>query len=210
MNGPVQARQMLVMVLVALVVAMLPGRPGQGRTATFNRASLSGFGKFEGGSRLVGDGAVHRRGDAPRDARWLRIHSGRSGAEQGTAIASVKVTTDVCPNGVSNPVTATRRLNRSVSRRATVRNRTAASRSLATHLALVAAKDKARERMRKALIVAATRQARDEAAEVSKLRPVVHDFPDAGPRRRLAVIVRGLGRTSGSLLCLFVSCASPS
>ena len=171
MNGQGQARQTLVMVLVALVVAMLPGAPaaaGQPRVVARVCPDTES-------SREVLASSVTVRFTEVEMLRVTRAGSGFTAdarvRRQGTAMASVKVTTDVCPDGVSNPATATRRLNRSVSRRATVRNRTAASRSLATHLALVAAKEKARERMRKALIVAATRQARDEAAEVSSSGP---------------------------------------
>ena len=171
MNGSVQARQMLVMALVALLLAGLPGAPAAaGQPPVIARVCADSE-----VSKEVLASSVTVRFTEVEMLRVTRAGSAFSAdarvRSQGTAIASVKVTADVCPDGVSNPVTATRRLNRSVSRRATVRNRTAASRSLATHLALVAAKEKARERMRKALIVAATRQAGDEAAEVSSSGP---------------------------------------
>lgn len=90
---------------------------------------------------------------------------------KGIARASVRVTRDACPDGVSNPVTVTRDLTRTVSRRATVRHRTAATGPLAAELALAEAKAKARARMRNALIVAAVRQAGDEALDVSVSGP---------------------------------------
>lgn len=171
MNGPVRARQTLVTVLVALVVAMLPGATA---SAEQPRATARVCPDTESSKEVLASSVTVRQ----TEVEMLRVRRAGSGftadarvRRQGTAMASVKVTTDVCPDGVSNPVTVTRRLKRSVSRRATVRNRTAPSRSLATDLALVAAKEKARERMRKALIVAATRQARDEAAEVSSSGP---------------------------------------
>ena len=171
MNGPVHPRQTLATVLVVLVVAMLPGAPAAaGQPPTPARACP----ETESSSEVLASSVTVRS----TEVEMLRVTRTGSGftadarvRRRGTAMASVKVTTDVCPDGVSNPATATRRLNRSVSRRATVRNRTAASRSLATDLALAAAKEKARERMRKALIVAASRQARDEAAEVSSSGP---------------------------------------
>lgn len=171
MNGPVHPRQALAMVLVALVVAMLPGTPdAAGQPRGISRACPD----TESSREVLASSVAVRS----TEVEMLRVTPAGTGftadarvRRQGTAMASVKVTTDVCPDGVSNPATATRRLHRSVSRRATVRNRTAASRSLATRLALASAKEKARERMRKALIVAATRQARDEAAEVSSSGP---------------------------------------
>lgn len=170
-KDPVQARRTVVMVLVALVVAVLPGAAA---AAGQPRVSARGCPGWEV-SKEVRTSSVTVRFTEVEMLRVTRAGSGFTAdarvRRQGTAIASVQVTADVCPDGVSNPVTATRRLNRSVSRRATVRNRPAASRSLATHLALVAAKAKAKERMRKALIVAATRQARDEALEVSSSGP---------------------------------------
>ena len=171
MSGPARPRQPLVTVLVVLVVAMLPGAPASGGEP---RATARVCADTETSKEVLASSVTVRF----TEVEMLRVTRAGAGyaadarvRRQGTAIASVKVTTDVCPDGVSNPVTATRRLNRSVSRRATVRNRTAPSRSLATNLALVAAKEKARERMRKALIVAAMRQARDEAAEVSSSGP---------------------------------------
>lgn len=171
-KDPVQARRTVVMVLVALValvVAVLPGA-----AAGQPRVSARSCPGWEVSKEVRTSSATVRF----TEVEMLRVTRAGSGftadarvRRQGTAIASVQVIADVCPDGVSNPVTATRRLNRSVSRRATVRDRTAASRSLATHLALVAAKAKAKERMRKALIVAATRQARDEALEVSSSGP---------------------------------------
>jgi hypothetical protein len=167
MNGPVQARQKLVTVLIALGVTMLPsaqvaaGQPHANARVCPDTESSKEVLASSVTVRFTEVEMLRVTRAGPRFTADARVR------RQGTAIASVTVTTDVCPDGVSNPATATRRLNRSVSRKATVRNRTAASRSLATQLALVAAKEKARERMRKALIVAATRQARDEAAEVS-------------------------------------------
>jgi len=171
MNRPVQARQTLVMVLVALVVAMLPGAPAAAGELRSVARACPGWEV----SQEVRASSVTVRFTEVEMLRVTRAGSGFTAdarvRSQGTAIASVTVTADVCPDGVSNPVTATRRLNWRVSRRATVRHRTAASRSLAEDLALVAAKAKAAERMRKAIIVAAMRQARDEALEVSSSYP---------------------------------------
>lgn len=90
---------------------------------------------------------------------------------KGTARASVRVTRDACPDGVSNPVTVTRDLTRTVARRATARHRTAATGPLAAEQAIADAKAKVRTRMRKALVVAAVRQAGDEALDVSVSGP---------------------------------------
>ena len=167
----VQARRALVMVLAMLVVTGLPdARAAARQPGVAVRACVAS----EVSKEVLASSATVRLTQVEmlrvtRDASGFAAHA--RVRRQGTAMASVTVTADMCPNGVSNPVTATRRLNRRVSRRATVRNRTAASPALAEDLALAAAKAKARERMRKAVIVAAMRQASDEAAEVSLSGP---------------------------------------
>jgi hypothetical protein len=171
MNGPVQARRMLVTVLAVLVVAGLPVTQAVARQLPVAARACMG-------SQVTKEVLASSATVRVTQVEMLRVTRAASGftadarvRRQGTAMASVEVTADLCPDGVSYPVTVTRRLNWAVSRKATVRNRVAASRAAAEDLALADAKAKARDRMRKALIVAAMRQASDEAAEVSSSGP---------------------------------------
>ena len=171
MEGPVRARQTLVVVLLALVVASLTCAQAVARQPGVAARACVGS---EVTKEVLASSATVRS----TQVEMLRVTRSASGStadarvrRTGSAMASVAVTADMCPDGVSNPVTATRRLHRSVTRRATVRNRTGASSALAEELALAAAKEKARERMRTALVVAAMRQASDEASEVSSSGP---------------------------------------
>src|SRR6478735_3381326 len=98
MNGPAQPRQPLVTVLVVLVVAMLPGAPA---SAGQQRATARVCPDTETSKEVLASSVTVRF----TEVEMLRVTRSGSGftadarvQRQGTAIAFVKVTTDVCPD----------------------------------------------------------------------------------------------------------------